>query len=91
LRPPFNVRIIADMTTEEAGRGYIPIRENLKHKIHRVHGYDKHGYTYYPVVIVGAGLAGMAMAYRLSVDLRFDQYRVFERQAGIGGTWWINR
>lgn len=80
------------MATEEAGAGYKPIRADLGNRIHRVHGYDrKLGYTYYPVVVVGAGLAGVAMAYRLSKDLKFDQYRIFERQAGIGGTWWINR
>lgn len=80
------------MTTEAAGAGYRPIREHLKTKIHRVHGYDReHGYTYYPVVVVGAGLAGVAMAYRMHVDMKFDQFRVFERQGGIGGTWWINR
>lgn len=79
------------MTTEEAGAGYRPIREDLSNKIHRVNGYDKNGYIYYPVVVVGAGLAGVAMAYRLQVDLKFNQYRVFERQSGIGGTWWINR
>jgi ribulose 1,5-bisphosphate synthetase/thiazole synthase len=80
------------MATEAAGAGYHPIREDLRHKIHRVHGYDtKNGYTYYPVVVVGAGLAGVAMAHRLQVDMKFDQFRVFERQAGVGGTWWINR
>ena len=80
------------MATEEAGSGYKPIRGDLKNRIHRVHGYDRNlGYTYYPVVVVGAGLAGVAMAYRLQKDLKFDQYRIFERQAGVGGTWWINR
>ena len=31
------------------------------------------------------------MACRLKTALRTDQFRVFERQSGIGGTWWINR
>ena len=80
------------MATEEAGAAYKPIRADLKNRIHRVHGYDRNlGYTYYPVVVVGAGLAGVAMAYRLQVDMKFDQFRIFERQAGVGGTWWINR
>lgn len=80
------------MATEEAEACYRPIRGDLRTKIHRVNGYDtKNGYTYYPVVVVGAGLAGVAMAHRLHVDMKFDQFRVFERQAGIGGTWWINR
>jgi cation diffusion facilitator CzcD-associated flavoprotein CzcO len=59
--------------------------------IRRVHGYDRDAYTYYPVLIVGAGASGVAMACRLKEELKFDQFRIFERQSGIGGTWWINR
>ncbi|KAF2018900.1 putative flavin-binding monooxygenase [Aaosphaeria arxii CBS 175.79] len=59
--------------------------------IRRVNGYDHNAYTYYPVLIVGAGASGIAMACQLKEQLGFDQFRVFERQAGIGGTWWINR
>ncbi|KAL8802400.1 MAG: hypothetical protein Q9182_003823 [Xanthomendoza sp. 2 TL-2023] len=47
-------------------------------------------YTYYPILIVGAGESGIALGARLKEE-GFDQYRIFERQAGIGGTWWINR
>lgn len=80
------------MTSKKAGDAYPPMREDLRHKIHRVNGYEKDkSYTYYPVVVAGAGFAGIAMAYRLQQDLKFDQFRVFERQSGIGGTWWINR
>ncbi|KAF2691355.1 FAD/NAD(P)-binding domain-containing protein [Lentithecium fluviatile CBS 122367] len=59
--------------------------------IRRVHGYDHDAYTYIPVLIVGAGASGIAMACRLKDELGFDQFRIFDRQAGIGGTWWINR
>jgi predicted NAD/FAD-dependent oxidoreductase len=59
--------------------------------IRRVNGYEKDAYTYIPVIIVGAGASGIAMACQLKKQLGFDQFRVFERQAGIGGTWWINR
>lgn len=60
-------------------------------KITRVKGYYKGaGYTYYPVVIVGAGETGIACAYKLK-KAGYDQFRVFDRQAGVGGTWWINR
>lgn len=55
-----------------------------------VNGLQKDAYTYYPILIVGAGESGIALGARLKEE-GFDQYRIFERQAGIGGTWWINR
>jgi cation diffusion facilitator CzcD-associated flavoprotein CzcO len=57
-----------------------------------MNGYNRgDAYTYIPVVIVGAGESGIAMGYKLKKDLGFDQFRIFDRQSGIGGTWWINR
>ncbi|KAI9893507.1 MAG: hypothetical protein M1814_006303 [Vezdaea aestivalis] len=43
--------------------------------------------NYYPVVIIGAGNAGIAMGCQLKEKLGFDQFRIFERQSCIGGTW----
>jgi len=68
-----------------------PAFETKRESIHRVNGYDKDAYTYYPVIIIGAGESGIAMGCRLKEVLGFDQFRIFDRQAGIGGTWWINR
>ncbi|KAJ5191137.1 uncharacterized protein N7498_010122 [Penicillium cinerascens] len=59
--------------------------------IHKRHAYGKDAHTYYPVLIVGAGESGVAMGCRLKEVLGTDQFRIFERQSGIGGTWWINR
>ncbi|KAJ5081454.1 hypothetical protein NUU61_009718 [Penicillium alfredii] len=59
--------------------------------IHKRHAYGKDAYTYYPVLIIGAGESGVAMGCRLREVLGFDQFRIFDRQSGIGGTWWINR
>ena len=53
--------------------------------IRRVNGYDKDAYTYYPVLIVGAGESGIAMGCRLKEVLGFDQFHVVDRQSGIGG------
>ncbi|PQE04407.1 flavin-binding monooxygenase protein [Rutstroemia sp. NJR-2017a BVV2] len=53
--------------------------------------YEGQKYTYYPVVIIGAGESGIAMGCRLKEVLGFTQFRIFERQSGVGGTWWINR
>lgn len=64
---------------------------HLTNSIHVVNGYGKDAYTYYPIIIVGAGETGIAMACRLKEGLGFDQFRIFDRQSGTGGTWWINR
>ncbi|KAI9767224.1 MAG: hypothetical protein M1840_005824 [Geoglossum simile] len=50
----------------------------------------RNGKTYIPVAIIGAGESGIAMGCRLKQVLGFDQFRIFDRQSGIGGTWWIN-
>ena len=68
----------------------MPANMKSNETIRRVRPYDTDGYTYYPVLIVGAGESGIAMGCRLKEEL-FDQFRIFDRQAGIGGTWWINR
>ncbi|KAJ5934693.1 hypothetical protein N7466_004240 [Penicillium verhagenii] len=60
-------------------------------RIHKRHVYGKDAHTYYPVLIIGAGESGVAMGCRLKEVLGIDQFRIFERQSGIGGTWWINR
>ncbi|KAJ5047307.1 uncharacterized protein L3040_003136 [Drepanopeziza brunnea f. sp. 'multigermtubi'] len=59
--------------------------------IRKDNGYDVNSYTYYPVAIIGAGESGIAMGCRLKQVLGCDQFRIFDRQSGIGGTWWINR
>jgi cation diffusion facilitator CzcD-associated flavoprotein CzcO len=60
-------------------------------KIRNKTGYDPAGPVYYPVVVIGAGESGIAMGCRLKQVLGFDQFRIFDRQSGVGGTWWINR
>ena len=64
---------------------------SLPNTIRRVNGSDKGAFTYYPVIVVGAGESGIAMGCRLKEKLGFNQFKIFERQTGIGGTWWINR
>jgi len=56
-----------------------------------VNGYSDDAYTYIPVVIIGAGAGGIATGCQLKEKLGFDQFRIFDRHSGIGGTWWINR
>lgn len=65
-----------------AGRG---------NSIRVVNSYDKDAYTYCPIIIVGAGESGIAMGCQLKEQLNFDQFRIYERHSGLGGTWWINR
>jgi cation diffusion facilitator CzcD-associated flavoprotein CzcO len=45
---------------------------------------------YTPVVIVGAGESGIAMGCRLKEKLGHSDFRIIDRQGGIGGTWYIN-
>lgn len=66
-------------------------RETYGSTIRKANGYSADSYTYYPVLIIGAGESGIAMGCRLKEVLGFDQFRIFDRQSGIGGTWWINR
>lgn len=42
------------------------------------------------VAIVGAGFGGIGMAAALK-RAGLSDFRVFEKDAGIGGTWWVNR
>ncbi|KAL6246900.1 hypothetical protein RBB50_006207 [Rhinocladiella similis] len=64
--------------------------ERINH-IRHVGEASKAGYTYYPVLIIGAGESGIAMGCRLRSVLGFDQFRIFERQSDLGGTWYSNR
>lgn len=41
-------------------------------------------------IIIGAGPAGIAMAYRLKHDLKFDDFTVYDKLDGPGGTWRAN-
>ena len=41
-----------------------------------------------PIVIIGAGVAGLALA-KLLTDIGLD-YVILEKNAGVGGTWWEN-
>lgn len=54
-------------------------------RIRASYGYHKSDCDYYPVLIIGAGESGLAMGCRLREKLGFDQFRIFDRQSGIGG------
>ncbi|TAQ89444.1 hypothetical protein B7494_g2205 [Chlorociboria aeruginascens] len=65
--------------------------EEYGNTIRKENSYDADSFTYVPVCIIGAGESGIAMGCRLREVLAFDQFRIFDRQSGIGGTWYINR
>lgn len=46
---------------------------------------------YVPIIIVGAGESGIAMGCRLKSELGLTDFHIFDRQGGIGGTWYINQ
>lgn len=45
------------------------------------------------VVCIGAGFAGLMLAHRIKNDTAasFIDLRIYEKNAGIGGTWFENR
>ncbi|XQE68665.1 flavin-containing monooxygenase [Pseudomonas sp. P3C3] len=44
----------------------------------------------YRVLIIGAGFSGIGMAVRLRQRGECD-FVVYEKEAGVGGTWWVNQ
>jgi cation diffusion facilitator CzcD-associated flavoprotein CzcO len=41
-------------------------------------------------IIIGAGPAGIAMAYRLKYTLGFNDFTLYDKLDGVGGTWRTN-
>jgi cation diffusion facilitator CzcD-associated flavoprotein CzcO len=41
-------------------------------------------------IIIGCGVAGIALSARLKTQLGFNNFVVFEREQSIGGTWYLN-
>jgi len=41
------------------------------------------------VVIIGAGLGGLACAIALERQLGFYDFTIFEQAEDVGGTWWV--
>ncbi|OQE22656.1 hypothetical protein PENFLA_c012G00465 [Penicillium flavigenum] len=41
-------------------------------------------------IIIGAGPGGISMAYRLKHELGFDDFLIYEKLDGVGGTWRSN-
>ncbi|PGH00651.1 hypothetical protein AJ80_09141 [Polytolypa hystricis UAMH7299] len=52
---------------------------------------QSHQQLRFPVVILGAGESGIAAGCLLKRKLGLSDFRIFDRQGGIGGAWWINR
>ncbi|KAI9743463.1 MAG: hypothetical protein M1818_002775 [Claussenomyces sp. TS43310] len=49
------------------------------------------GPALYAVVVVGAGESGIAVGCRLKEKLGVTDFRIFDRQGGVGGAWYINK
>ncbi|KAL4789432.1 hypothetical protein BDV19DRAFT_397047 [Aspergillus venezuelensis] len=41
-------------------------------------------------IIIGCGVAGIALAARLKKDLKYKNFIIYEREREIGGTWYLN-
>ncbi|RPB01313.1 FAD/NAD(P)-binding domain-containing protein [Choiromyces venosus 120613-1] len=45
---------------------------------------------YNEIVCIGAGLSAIALAAQLHLQYSYTDLHIYERNAGIGGTWWAN-
>ena len=43
------------------------------------------------VITIGAGMSGIAMAYKMQERLKNVEHQIYERNADLGGTWFENR
>lgn len=41
-------------------------------------------------IIIGAGVAGIALAANLKSKLKYNNFTIYEREKSIGGTWFLN-
>ncbi|KAB8256451.1 hypothetical protein BDV32DRAFT_153297 [Aspergillus pseudonomiae] len=41
-------------------------------------------------IIIGCGVAGIALSARLKKDLEFDNFIVYECERDVGGTWFLS-
>ncbi|GLB40268.1 putative flavin-binding monooxygenase-like [Lyophyllum shimeji] len=42
------------------------------------------------IVIIGAGVGGLSFAIALKRQFQFENFTIFEKSNGVGGTWWEN-
>ncbi|KAG0135060.1 putative monooxygenase [Tuber indicum] len=45
---------------------------------------------YNEIVCVGAGLAAISLGSQLQIQYNFTDFHIYEKNDGIGGTWWSN-
>ncbi|OHF04209.1 hypothetical protein CORC01_00548 [Colletotrichum orchidophilum] len=45
----------------------------------------------YSVIVIGAGESGIAVGCMLKTKLGTNDFRIFDRQGGVGGAWYTNR
>ncbi|EXF79101.1 hypothetical protein CFIO01_06423 [Colletotrichum fioriniae PJ7] len=45
----------------------------------------------FSAIIIGAGESGIAVGCMLKTKLGTDDFRIFDRQSGVGGAWYANR
>lgn len=41
-------------------------------------------------IVIGCGVAGIALSARLKTDLRYENFTIYEREPELGGTWHLN-
>ena len=45
---------------------------------------------YNEIVCVGGGLAAISLGSQLQIQYNFTDFHIYDKNDGIGGTWWAN-
>lgn len=43
------------------------------------------------VRVIGAGYSGIYLGIRIPQRIRNVDFRIYEKEESVGGTWWVNR
>lgn len=88
---------MGDASSATVPLGYEPdpslgswIRPNPDYKIPNITLHDPNNKKL-KVITIGAGMSGIAMAYKIQERLKNVEHQIYEKNADLGGTWFENR
>ena len=66
-------------------------RENATPSVFEVKDAPVENFRPMEVIVIGAGFSGIYCGIRIPQRLRNVQLTIYEKNEGVGGTWWENR